>query len=429
MSPAIIFENVSKRYDLRAGQGTLRDAIPALARRLFRRHSNPSSDRPQSAHEIWALRDVSFEVQPGEALGIIGANGAGKTTALSLLAGITRPTAGRIAVAGRVGALIQLGAGFHPELTGRENVYLNASILGLKKAEVDRIYDDIVAFAELEEFMDTPIKRYSSGMYVRLGFAVAIHIDPDVLLVDEVLAVGDMNFRMKSQRRMRDLLSKGHTVVLVSHNMAAIRSLCQRVLWLDSGRIMGVGAPHEVIARYADEMNRRALNTVGAYLNTASRRGTGEIRFTKVETLDSEGRPCNKFAMGALVRIRTCYRVSRSVEAPRFGFGIRHGATGVVVTSASWQSAGGGIGSEAGQTGVVECTFGPLTLCPGSYSLYLGIGDQHRRVSFDVWDGAGADFVVTNEGLVTDAEFMAGYDTYLVMMPHRFSYAKNDDIP
>ena len=284
MSPAIIFENVSKRYDLRAGQGTLRDAIPALARRLFRRHSNPSSDRPQSAHEIWALRDVSFEVQPGEALGIIGANGAGKTTALSLLAGITRPTAGRIAVAGRVGALIELGAGFHPELTGRENVYLNASILGFKKAEIDHIYDDIVAFAELAAFLDTPLKRYSSGMRARLGFAVAAHVNPDIMLIDEVLAVGDLSFQRKCLNTMNEIRRTGKSIVFVSHNLSAVRRLCDRAMWLDEGTIKEIGTVNKVVDTYTSFITSRTRRTnSGEFLGLGARWGTGEAEIKDVK--------------------------------------------------------------------------------------------------------------------------------------------------
>jgi lipopolysaccharide transport system ATP-binding protein len=208
------------------------------------------TDADNARRTLWALRDVSFRVEPGAALALIGPNGAGKTTTLKPLSNITRPASGRVLVSGRISSLIELGAGFHPELTGRENIYLNGAILGMKRAEIARKIDDIIAFAELERFIDTPVKRYSSGMYVRLGFAVAAHVEPDILLVDEVLAVGDASFRHRCTQRMHEMQRNGTTVVFVSHNMHQVRSTCDSALLLMYGQIRRQGTPDEVIGEY-----------------------------------------------------------------------------------------------------------------------------------------------------------------------------------
>jgi lipopolysaccharide transport system ATP-binding protein len=246
---AIEVENVSKRYRIsRTNYHTLREDIYELTGRLAR-FGRDRAKAYEPGH-IWALNDVSFVVQPGERLGIIGRNGSGKTTLLRLLAGITRPTKGKVTIRGRLGVLIELMAGFHNELTGRENVYLNGAIMGMGRRDIQRRFDEIVAFAGLEEFIDTPIKRYSSGMQVRLGFAVAAHLEPDILLVDEVLAVGDAVFQRKCLQRMEGISSEGRTVLFVSHNMAAIRELCQTCLWIDNGSLVRSGATSSIVDSY-----------------------------------------------------------------------------------------------------------------------------------------------------------------------------------
>jgi len=248
------FEGVSKRYRLGA-LGTLRGTVAALMSR---------SRDGEGLRDLWALRDVSFRVEPGESLGLIGPNGAGKTTALKLLSNITQPTSGRIHVSGRTSSLIELGAGFHPELSGRDNIYLNGAILGLKRREIARKFDEIVAFSELERFLDTPVKRYSSGMYVRLGFAVAAHIEPDVLLVDEVLAVGDASFRQRCIQRMRELRSNGITILFVSHNMHLVRDMCSTILLLHGGQTAGYGDAASVISQYEHLMLTPTIDRIDA---------------------------------------------------------------------------------------------------------------------------------------------------------------------
>jgi lipopolysaccharide transport system ATP-binding protein len=242
----VVFDRVWKKFRIGESHDSLRDLIPSAFGRFFR----PTPSAPLAAHEFWAIRDVSFEVGPGDVLGIIGHNGAGKSTALKLLSRILKPTAGRAEVRGRVGALIEVAAGFHPDLTGRENVFLQGAILGMTRADTAARFDEIVAFAELERFIDTPVKHYSSGMNARLGFAVVAHLQPEVLLVDEVLAVGDMAFQQKCYARMRRFRDEGVAMVFVSHNLTAIAQLCDTTVLLNAGRTAAVGRTAEVIAHY-----------------------------------------------------------------------------------------------------------------------------------------------------------------------------------
>lgn len=247
-TPVLRIENVSKKFRKGEIYDSLRDLIPALTGKAFR----PGASGQLADRDFWALRDVSFEVRRGEAFGIVGSNGAGKSTILKLLSGIMNPTAGRIHVGGRLSALIEVGAGFHPDLTGRENIFLNGTILGMRREEIRRKFDEIVEFSGLADFIDTPVKRYSSGMYARLGFSVAAHVDPDVLIVDEVLSVGDYVFQRKCAEKMASVIRSGATVVFVSHNLRAVSELCDRSLLLEKGRILQIGATHEVIKTYLD---------------------------------------------------------------------------------------------------------------------------------------------------------------------------------
>ncbi|HEY6660257.1 MAG TPA: ABC transporter ATP-binding protein [Pyrinomonadaceae bacterium] len=249
---AIRCELLSKRYALgqRERYRALRDVIAETASNPFRRF------RKDKADSIWALNDVSFEVREGEAVGIIGRNGAGKSTLLKILSRITKPTRGQVRIRGRVGSLLEVGTGFHPELTGRENIFLNGAIIGMRKSEIVRKFDDIVAFSEVEKFLDTPVKRYSSGMYMRLAFAVAAHLETEILVIDEVLAVGDVAFQRKCLGKMGDLSHSGRTVLFVSHNMQAVRSLCSHAIWLDQGQVKASGTSANVIDQYLDATSR-----------------------------------------------------------------------------------------------------------------------------------------------------------------------------
>lgn len=271
---AIEFQHVWKKFKRGEKYDSLRDAIPAIARRLF----SPHLGSELHAREFWALQDVSFQVARGEALGIVGPNGSGKSTTLKLLSRILQPDRGQVSLQGRLSALIELGAGFHQDLTGRENIYLNAAILGMKKSEIERKFEAIVEFSELQDALDTPVKRYSSGMYARLGFSVAAHVDPEVLLVDEVLGVGDFHFQQKCFSRMRHFIQQGTSIVFVSHNLTAVSNLCHRVLVLRKGEAIFLGEVATGIQKYFDfyeeEVNDKAVEVTHVRLKSA----TGEER-------------------------------------------------------------------------------------------------------------------------------------------------------
>ena len=325
---AVRFNQVSKRYLLGSRRAYLRYLLPGpLGRALGRGPGVQEGQR--GGQEIWALNQVSFEVRQGEVLGLIGPNGAGKTTALSLLAGITSPTECAILLRGRVGALIKLGAGFHPDLTGRENVYLNGSILGLKRAEIDHLYDDIVEFAELGGFMDTPVKRYSSGMYVRLGFSVAVHIDPEILLVDEVLSVGDVSFQSKCLNRIGKIRDSGSTVVFVSHNMHHVAGFCDRVVYLDHGRVKREGNPSDVLEAYiSDVMAHRIQETDEDGLDFGVVNGSGRMVIERVYFTDRQGNEVEKIRSGEGVFLHIDYRSEGGIVDPVLDVVIRDASRG-----------------------------------------------------------------------------------------------------
>ncbi|MEZ4618584.1 MAG: ABC transporter ATP-binding protein [Caldilineaceae bacterium] len=260
MKTTIRFEGVSKRYRL----GLTRTSVPALIRNKLKNSLQGGDSQSAAAQTFWALQDVSFALQPGESLALVGANGAGKTTILKLLARITKPTAGTIQRNGTLSALIELGAGFHPDLTGRENVFLNGTILGIDRRTLSRRFDEIVAFSELDHFIDTPVKRYSSGMVIRLGFAVASCIEPEILLVDEVLAVGDAAFQQKCLKRIRTLIDNGTSIVFVSHNFYLVQAVCNQALYLQRGQVKELGATKEVIAYEQDLHRERAAKFAAA---------------------------------------------------------------------------------------------------------------------------------------------------------------------
>jgi lipopolysaccharide transport system ATP-binding protein len=281
MAAAITATGLGKKYrigEFQAGYGTLRDSIAGLAGKLGRRHHR---------EEIWALEDVSLDVQEGEVVGLIGRNGAGKSTLLRVLTRITAPTSGRAEIRGRVGSLLEVGTGFHPELTGRENVYLNGAVLGMKRREIERKFDDIVEFSGIAKFLDTPVKRYSSGMYVRLAFSVAAHLEPEILLVDEVLAVGDAEFQRRCLGRMEDLGDAGRTVIFVSHNMQTITQLCDRAILLENGTVVADGPSSEVVAGYLQSVHGTGSSIFWPELADAP--GDDLVRLRSMRTVDETG--------------------------------------------------------------------------------------------------------------------------------------------
>jgi len=368
-APAIAVTSLSKRYRIGARLRTrnfreaLTDAALAPLRRL--RSFGRSSHRERDA--IWALRDVSFEVQEGEVLGIIGRNGAGKTTLLKILSRITDPTEGRAELAGRVASLLEVGTGFHPELTGRENVYLSGAILGMRKAEIDARFDEIVDFSGIEEFIDTPVKRYSSGMRVRLGFAVSAHLEPEILLVDEILAVGDAAFRRKSLGKMGDLSRAGRTVLFVSHNMASIRSLCTSCIALDGGRIIAAGAADEVVKRYLDAVQEgvETAGVAGFSFDVRRPEPVPQAYITRVELLDEDGNLARRLETGGYFRARIHFRCER---AGRFSAAlVIQTPDGVPLILCDAERTGGfGLGCGPGQYSV-DTIIPELPLAAGRY--------------------------------------------------------------
>lgn len=292
---AIRVDSLGKRYRIGAKQEryyTLRDSVSRLATMPLRwlKRDNPID----TTHQVWALKDVSFEVMRGEVLGVIGRNGAGKSTLLKILSRVTEPTEGYAEVHGRVGSLLEVGTGFHPELTGRENIYLSGAILGMRKREIDRKFDEIVDFAEVERFLDTPAKRYSSGMYMRLAFAVAAHLEPEILMVDEVLAVGDAAFQKKCLGKMGQVAGDGRTVLFVSHNLAAVQNLCQRGVVLRRGMVSFAGTQTEAIAQYMSSNKERSTSL----RNRSDRWGSGAIRIVNIEFRDLQGHQLDCVASG-----------------------------------------------------------------------------------------------------------------------------------
>ncbi|MGB0600467.1 MAG: ABC transporter ATP-binding protein [Rubripirellula sp.] len=296
----------------------MRELVNGLTDRLLRRNS-----RAQEATEtgsFWALRDVGFKVDEGEVVGLIGRNGAGKSTLLKILSRITKPTTGKATIHGRVGSLLEVGTGFHPELTGRENIYLNGTILGMSQREIKGKLDQIIDFSEIEKFIDTPVKRYSSGMYVRLAFAVAAHLEPEVLIVDEVLAVGDSSFQKKCLGKMQDVGSDGRTVLFVSHNMGAVRTLCTRGVLLENGRVAADGPVNEVVNRYL--LGATECDVEGWIEDDHTRAGTGEAKIRRVQLLNESGDPTPAISMGEDVRVRLTFEVLERIPDAHFEIGI-----------------------------------------------------------------------------------------------------------
>jgi lipopolysaccharide transport system ATP-binding protein len=380
MKPIIKIRGLGKRYKIgeRVRYGNLRESITnsfAAGVKSLRSLGRNGNGRPHDGNHVWALKEVDLDVMPGEVLGIIGRNGAGKSTLLKILSRITEPTEGRVDLYGRVGSLLEVGTGFHPELTGRENIYLSAAILGMRRAEIDRKFDEIVDFAEIEKFVDTPVKHYSSGMYVRLAFAVAAHLEPDIVLVDEVLAVGDLAFQKKCLGKMDEVARTGRTVLLVSHNMATIESLCTTCLLLESGQAAKTGAPTEVIDRYLRSQvqcgdGQRAL------VKHPGRRGGSEPIMTRVSTFSTGEEPVSFVKMGAPLSVAVDFETATPLR-PVLGL--------VVKTSQGWpvfglnnRFVGGYRFARSFTKGTVTCRIDDLPLTPGTYFVDLYLGDEHQ---------------------------------------------------
>lgn len=428
-------DRISKRFDLQPNRPR---SFQELVLNGFRR------GRRARKEEFWALRDVSFAVEPGENLGIIGANGSGKSTCLKLLTRIIEPTSGSLAVNGRVAALLELGAGFHPELTGRDNIFLSGSVLGLSRREMRRRFDEIVAFAELERFVDIPVKFYSSGMYVRLAFATAINVSADILLVDEVLAVGDQSFQNKCLGRIHQLRASGTTIVFVSHSLDAVRSLCDRVLWLDEGTLCGDGLAEPIIRRYLQHVHDRAESEAMAHLRirreaaaddapsqdngrettdvtdgpahprrvpNGQRWGSCEAEILDVAIQGADGGERYIVASGEPMRIVIAYRAHRRIEHPMFGLAI-HRDDGLQISGPNNVFSNCDIPFIEG-AGHVTYAIDMLPLLEGTYLLTAAIHDAKGEYTYDYHGQSWSFRVVRGE---------VGERYGIVYMPSRWEH-------
>lgn len=379
MFNSVVVENISKMYEISKFQKEtqIRDAIINFAKRkLF--------NNKDKVEEVWALKDVSFSLEDGETVGIIGNNGAGKSTILKILSKITYPTSGKIKTRGRVASLLEVGTGFHDELTGRENVYLNGSILGMKKKEVKSKLDAIVAYAEVERYLDTPIKRYSTGMRMRLGFSVAAHLTTDILFVDEVLSVGDASFQKKCLGTMGEMHKSGKTVIFVSHNMATVENLCPRVIWMDKGEVREDGPGGEVAKNYLSQYEaiRMQSSMKCDFTNVYNRQGSGEIRYTGLEFLDMVGEQKTIVRSGDNLKIRLFYEVHEPVLNPKFYFTFWNEKGAKIATIGS-SISGHDINKLLPGNGYVDVDIDSLNVMPDRYFFDFWIAGTREKQFFD----------------------------------------------
>jgi homopolymeric O-antigen transport system ATP-binding protein len=373
---AVVVDDISKRFRLYTDRpSNLKQALTRFRKIQY--------------EEFWALRDISLDVAAGESFGLIGHNGSGKSTLLRLMARIHQPTTGRVQTNGRVSALLELGAGFHPELSGRENIYLNGAILGLKKKELDGVFDEIVEFAGLQAFIDSPVKVYSSGMYVRLGFSVAVHVQPDILMIDEVIAVGDEEFQLRCFDHLFMLRREGVTIVLVSHMLSVMQNMCDRVAWLDHGELQALGPPADMVKRYLgrvdDAEERRFSDQEGHEVtegNSSIRHGSREIEITNFEVLDGDGAPVLMPESGSSLTFRVHYEAHEPVDDARFGVAFQT-ESGVHLTGRT-TTRGERTGRLMGR-GHMDCRVDNLELNPGVYLVSIGITDDHQMHTYDHW--------------------------------------------
>ncbi len=376
MSTVIEFNGVSKFFRMDRDKPR---AFQQLFISLLQRNKRSRED-----NKFWALRDVSFNVQRGESIGLIGTNGAGKSTTLKLISRIIQPTSGNVTVNGRVTALLELGAGFHPDLSGRDNVYLNGAVMGLTRRDVDSRIDQIIDFAEISEFIDVPVKDYSSGMYARLGFSVAIHLDPDILLVDEVLSVGDAAFQQKCNERMQELRESGITVLFVSHSLETIANTCSQAVWLDKGRVRMAGDIHKVTDAYYAYSLERSLGRSRYAQSTENRYGSGEARITQVELLDSAGNMVQQAKTNQSLVVRMHYLTQLRIHQPAFGLAFNHLLTDTNIAGPNNILSQHSIPFIEDE-GWVDYHIPSLPFLPGEYTITTAIYDHECVHQYDTW--------------------------------------------
>lgn len=383
MLHAVSIDSVAKRYrlgnSLAGDYNTLRESINRTARRFgsamakpfMQREEKLGNDKPQRSDTLWALRDVSFDIEPGEVIGIIGRNGSGKSTLLKILSRITVPTRGRIRLQGRVSSLLEVGTGFHHELTGRENIYLNGAILGMTRREIQRKFDAIVDFSETERFLDTPVKRYSSGMFVRLAFAIAAHMEPEILIVDEVLAVGDAAFQRKCLGKMSEINRSGRTVIFVSHNMATVLNLCEKVAWLDRGVLQFFGDTKEGAKKYVRDNNTTSGSSVDLETHENRRHGCETI-LGSLRLLSDDGQPCDQFPCGESMIVELEVAANCPDNAYQFAIGFDDEVGRRLFTVATYLASSTTEPDRNRRR--VRCRLSSIPLAPGRYAISLNAG-------------------------------------------------------
>ena len=404
----------------RGGYTALRDVLMQNARTLWHKTKDLATGKAiiqgDTMEEVWALKDVSFEIRRGEAVGIIGRNGAGKSTLLKVLSRITEPSTGRVTIKGRVASLLEVGTGFHPELSGRENIYLNGTILGMTRKEIKRKFDEIVAFAEVEKYLDTPVKRYSSGMYVRLAFAVAAHLEPEILVVDEVLAVGDAQFQKKCIGKMSQVANTGRTVLFVSHNMAAVQGLCEKAIWFDQGQLQMIGPARSTITAY---LTTASTNQESMSVDKMPRIAGGkDIRLIALDLLNENGDLTSRFHFSDRMTMRFGFRILNR----------RHGYFGIEWTIRTTEGVKVAYGSSSPQNkfliaptddvGCVECHLSELPLTSGNYLISCLISLPHQE-RIDEVEGAAHFEVVTCDVYATG--FNVDNHLALITIPAQWS--------
>jgi len=381
MSSIITIENLSKKYIIKHQKQerytALRDVLGNRIKRSFGKLLAPNTNYGNPEHEeFWALDDISFDVRQGDRIGIIGRNGAGKSTLLKILSRITEPTLGKVLIKGRVASLLEVGTGFHPELTGRENIYLNGAILGMSKIEIKRNFDEIVAFAEVEKFLDTPVKRYSSGMYVRLAFSVAAHLEPEILIVDEVLAVGDAQFQKKCLGKMESSGKDGRTVIFVSHNMGTINALCNKCILMHEGKVMGYDQTSNIIAQYNGVADKHATINITSKMRN---RGDGSISFETCSLFNEQRKPKTSFYIGESIRVE--FTLRSKFEGEMSFWLIIFDASGVALLSSHQRD----ITLTKIKNGKYRLVYKPKNfgLMPGNYTITAGAFDP--KLNFLEW--------------------------------------------